>query len=408
MSSATLEAPATESEQQEATELSPLDFVATEPEFRFEAIAPCPVPWRHPLKFTAWLSDLVFGLGSLLLFLSVLAAVPPLNFLALGYLLEAEGRVARTGRIAVCLPLLPLASRLGSIAFGLWLWLLPIRWLSDAAADAAIIAPGSGNAVVWLVASRVVAVLVTAHLLLALARGGGLGTFLRPLKNLLWFRRQLREGEYWQTAHAAVRDFFRALQIPYHFILGLKGFTAAFVWLAIPTALFAVLQDPAKPGQVLLTLLGGVLLIPVLAGTPFLQARLAAEGRLRAGFDLKIIRESFCRAPLGQFSALIVLYALSLPLYLFKIAVLPRDAVWLETPIFIASIYPARILIGWAYGCSVRRTTRSWKLLRWSLSLLLVPLLGFYVFLLFFTPSIGAYGRRVLFEHHALLLPSPF
>lgn len=377
-------------------------------ESRFAAVPPCPVPWRNPLRFVAWVTEIGFGLVSLFLFLSVLAALPLLNFLALGYLLEAEGRVARTGKLRYCLPLLPLASRLGSIAVGVALWLIPVRWVSDAAVDAAIIAPGSGIAGVWRIGAFLVSAVVSLHLILALSRGGGFGCFFRPLKNALWLRRQFREGDYWLTANAAVRDFFKALQIPSHFLLGLKGFAAAFIWLAIPTALFAVMQDPSQPGQVILTLVGGALLIPVLAWTPFLQARLASERRFVAGFELRAIREAFRRTPISFQLSIVLLYALSLPLYLFKVAALPRDAIWLETPIFIASIYPARILIGWAYGRAVRKTTRSWMLLQWTMRLLLAPLLAFYVFLLFFTPSIGAYGRRVLFEHHALLLPAPF
>lgn len=385
-----------------------LSVEAFAPEFRFEAIPPCPVPWRNPLRFGAWLAELSFGLVSLFLFLSVLAALPLLNFLALGYLLEAEGRVARTGKLRYCLPLLPLASRLGSIALGVWLWLVPVRWVSDAAVDAAIIAPGSTIAGAWWIGSLMVSVGVALHLIFALARGGGFGCFFRPIKNVRWLRRQLRDEDYWLTANAAVRDFFNALQIPAHFLLGLKGYAAVFAWVVIPTALLAVLQDPQQPGQVILTLLGGALLIPVLAWAPFLQARLAAEGRFRAGFELKAIREAFRRTPISWQLCLVLLYALSLPLYLFKVAALPRDAIWLETPIFIASIYPARILIGWAYGRAVRKPTRSWMLLRWTMRILIVPLLAFYVFLLFFTPSIGAYGRRVLFDHHALLLPAPF
>ena len=103
-----------------------------------------------------------------------------------------------------------------------------------------------------------------------------------------------------------------------------------------------------------------------------------------------------------------ILYAQSLPLYLFKVAALPQDVYGLITPIFIASIYPAKILIGWAYSKAVRAEKRAWRILRWPLSLMLFPLLAFYVFVLFFTPAIGAKGRAVLFQHHGILLPWPF
>ncbi|HMC12220.1 MAG TPA: hypothetical protein VKH44_13055, partial [Pirellulaceae bacterium] len=41
----------------------------------------------------------LFGLVSLLACLAVLAAIPIVNLLSLGYLLEASGRVARSGRL---------------------------------------------------------------------------------------------------------------------------------------------------------------------------------------------------------------------------------------------------------------------------------------------------------------------
>ena len=47
-------------------------------------------------------------------------------------------------------------------------------------------------------------------------------------------------------------------------------------------------------------------------------------------------------------------------------------------------------------------------MIRAAVGLALLPLFGIYLFLLFFTPAIDALGRRVLFDHHALLLPSPF
>src|SRR5205807_1705985 len=44
-------------------------------------------------------AEWIFGVVSLIVGLAVLAAVPVLNFLSLGYLLEAGGRIARTGRL---------------------------------------------------------------------------------------------------------------------------------------------------------------------------------------------------------------------------------------------------------------------------------------------------------------------
>ena len=100
--------------------------------------------------------------------------------------------------------------------------------------------------------------------------------------------------------------------------------------------------------------------------------------------------------------------ALSLPLYLFKVAAPPRDALWYFTLIFVVTIYPAKIFVAWVYARAIRRQRRQWWPIRWIFRMAAVPLLAFYLFLLFFTPAIGAAGRRVLLDHHALLLPTPF
>src|SRR5688500_5260355 len=67
-------------------------------------------PIRALFAAVEWL----LGLAVLVLFLGVLAALPPLNLVALGILLDAQGRVARGGRLRDAFPLVPLAPRLGS------------------------------------------------------------------------------------------------------------------------------------------------------------------------------------------------------------------------------------------------------------------------------------------------------
>ena len=141
---------------------------------------------------------------------------------------------------------------------------------------------------------------------------------------------------------------------------------------------------------------------------PFLQARFAAEQRLAVFRDLGTVRELWRRAPVVMLLALVILYGLSLPLYLFKIVAAPRDAVLFLTPIFILTIYPARLAVGWATHRAQARPARAWLLLRWPVTALLVPVLALYLFLLFFTPAIDAFGKRALFDHHALLIPTPF
>ena len=377
--------------------------------FSFQRLRPFPHPIWQPHLAAYWLLELTFGVLSLFALLAFLAAIPVANFVALGYLLEAEGRVARTGKLRYAMPLLALAPKLGGIAAGIWVWWWIVRLVADASSDARLIAPGTTVSAIWRIALLLFSTGVAIHLVLAIARGGRLSLFFWPTPlNALWLWKQFQEGDYLETAGNAVREFVAALRLRHHFWLGLRGFALAFVWLFIPTALFSALRDTSKPGQIVMTLLGGAVLTVVLSWVPFLQAHFAATNRSSAMFELRTIRELYRRAPVVMFLSAVVLYALSLPLYLFKIVALPQDVYWLLTPIFIASIYPAKFLIGWAYSRAIRNENRAWGIVRWPLSVVLIPLLGIYVFILFFTPAIGAAGRTVLFQHHGILLPWPF
>jgi hypothetical protein len=256
------------------------------------------------------------------------------------------------------------------------------------------------------VLTRVFSVFVAMHLMLALARGGGFWTFFRPIKNARWLIARLREGEYLPRAAAEVQAFVADLQLRRHFWLGVRGFAGAALWLAVPTALFAA-SNKTEGGTILVTIFGGFCLLAVFCWMPFLQAGFAAEDRFGAFFELRQVRQLFGRAPLAWLAAVVVVYVLALPLYLLKVALVPRDAMWLITLVFIVSIYPARVVAGWAYSRAARAARPAWFGWRWLARTLIVPLVGLYVFLLFFTQFIGEHGKWVLFEHHAFLLPLP-
>src|SRR5262249_21138849 len=73
--------------------------------------------------FPIWL----FGASVLMVGLAILAAIPVLQFLSLGYLLEAGGRVARSGRLRDGFIGVRWAALVGFLVLGGWLVLLPVR-----------------------------------------------------------------------------------------------------------------------------------------------------------------------------------------------------------------------------------------------------------------------------------------
>jgi len=374
----------------------------------FGDLPPFPGLLRHPLRSVGWLVTVGVGLVSLVVLLAIVAAIPVVNFLALGYMLEAEGRVVRSGRLRDGVPFAGALPRLGAIVLGSWLWLLVVRLVTQAAADAALVDPGGPAAVRWQRAQTAAVTVVGLHLVAALFAGGGLVAFFRPIRNVRRLVAAVRAGTAWGTAADALQRGLDRIAPGRLFWLGLRGFVGGLLWLFLPTALFAALRDTTQPIGVLAMLVGGVLLAVVLSWVPFLQARFAAEGRMQAFRDVAAVRELWRRGPIAMLLAVVVLYALSLPLFLFKVVVPPRDAVLFLTPIFILTIYPARLAVAWAMHWAASRPQRRWLAVRLAATAVLLPLLAFYLFLLFFTPAIDALGRRVLFDHHAILLPTPF
>ena len=89
------------------------------------------------------------SIASLFLALAALAAMLVMRFLSLGYLLEAGGRIARTGKLREGLIGVRLAARLGGVVLGSYLLLLPVRFVADMARAAEVIDPGGRVAANW-------------------------------------------------------------------------------------------------------------------------------------------------------------------------------------------------------------------------------------------------------------------
>jgi hypothetical protein len=366
-----------------------------------------PLQWaRRALHAVGSVLEWLFGAGVLLVGLAVLAALPLLQFLSLGYLLEASGRVARTGRLRDGFPGVRLAARLGGIVLGSWVMLLPVRLVADLAQAAQIIDPDSRVAGAWRGGLLVLIGLTALHIGAACARGGRLRYFLWPF-NFIWLLRRLLRGGYYAEARDAVWDTFVALRLPYCLGLGLRGFIGALAWLVVPITLLAAGWLPVH-GAALAGFVGAALLVAVLAYLPFLQARLAAANRLSAVFEVREVRADFCRAPWAFAFAFVVTLLFALPLYLLKIEFVPREAAWLPSLVFITFMFPARLLTGWALARARRRAAPRHWFFRWTGRLPFLPAAGVYVLVVFFSQYTSWNGVWSLYEQHAFLVPVPF
>jgi len=198
-----------------------------------------------------------------------------------------------------------------------------------------------------------------------------------------------------------------ALRLPYYFWLGVRGFVGALIWLALPITLLAQGQRPT-PVAPLVGFLGAGLLAIVLLYLPFLQMRLAAQNRFSEIFRLGAVRADFRRAPWAFAFAFVLTLAFALPLYLLKIEIVPREAAWVPGLVFVAFIFPARLITGWALGRAAHRQLPRHWFFRWTGRLPLLPAAAFYVLIVFFTQYTSWNGVLSLYEQHAFLLPVPF
>ncbi len=348
----------------------------------------------------------IFGAATLIVGLSVLATIPVAQLLSLGYLLEASGRVARNRRIRSGFVGVRTAARLGRVLVGVSILMVPLVLAASLRRSAHLIDPASRASRLWDVALVVLSALVLAQIASACLRGGRIRHFLvpRPIRSA---RLMLAPGAYGR-ARDAVWDFFMSLRLPYYFWLGLRGFAGAALWLVLPVSLLAAASRLPPGLGTIVGLVGGALLALVLVHLPFLQARFAAENRWRAMFEPRALRRQFARAPVAFLVALVFTLVLALPLYLLKIEIVPREAAWLPSLLFVVSIFPARLLAGWAVGRAARREQPRHWFFRWSSRLTMLPVVLFYVLVVYFTQYLSWYGVWSLYEQHAFLVPAPF
>jgi hypothetical protein len=367
--------------------------------------APSPVVKRGFFQRVTSALDWLFGLVALTALLAACSVIPVLNFLSLGYLLHVSGRVVRTGRIRDGFIGMRKASVLGSIAAGTWLVVWPARLVSGFWKDAEIIAPGSSISTLWHVGLILVTALTLLHIAWACLRGGKLRHFLWPQPRR--FLRWLKAPGKFAGLQGLITDYILDLRLPFYFWLGLRGFVGALAWLILPVGILLAATRAPLGGSILLSLLGGFLLLLVAVHLPFLQAHFAQTDRFSALFELREVRRLFLRAPLAFWFALLITLLFAVPLYLLKIELTPRELAWLPSLLFVIFIFPARILTGWAMSRALRHEQPRHWFPRWLARLGIVPIALAYTLVVYFTPYLSWNGAMSLLEQHAFLVPAP-
>jgi len=369
------------------------------------ALVASPPPKPGWLQHCASALNWLFGLAALIALLAVCSVIPVLNFLSLGYLLHVSGTIARTGRFRDGFIGVRKAAVLGSIAAGTWLVLWPARLVSGFWKDAEIIASGSVISKVWYVGLISVIAITLAHIAWACVRGGKLRHFLwpQPLRLLRWLK---APGKFTHS-QIHVTDYILSLRLPFYFWLGLRGFVGALAWLIIPVGILLVATRVPLGGSIVLSLIGGILLLLVAIHLPFLQAHFAQTDRFSAMFELREVRRLFLRAPLAFWFALLITLLFAVPLYLLKIELTPRELAWLPSLLFVIFIFPARILTGWAMSRALRKEQPRHWFPRWLARLGIVPIGLAYVLVVYLTPYLSWNGALSLLEQHAFLVPAP-
>jgi hypothetical protein len=404
--------------------------------------------WWLLCKTLEWM----FGLVSVVGCLAVLSAVPLIQFVSLGYLLEASARVAKSGKLRHGFIDMPKFARIGSMVFGTWMMLLPLRYLSTLAQDAYLVDPSGASARAWRVGQLICTTLMLGHILLAWYSGGKLrhffwpflapfqltakvvfgaviGPIVRPLVEWIsprlaadlyverplsaWFPpailwASLVRGKVYRRTRDSVWDFVVSLQLPQYFWLGLRGFLGALTWLAIPALLMmggTMLPDGNLAFVVGWT--GAFLLAIVLIYLPFAQTHMAVQNRFVEVFNVGEIRRQFSRAPIAWWFALTITLLFAVPLYLLTIEATQREVTYLINLLFVAFIYPARLALGWAMGRSLKRDKPRFILVGIFFRFAAIPIVLGYLAVLWANQYTAWVGPLNLMVQHAFTIPVP-
>ncbi len=131
---------------------------------------------RRFFGFAVWIIRGSFCIASLVVLLAVLTAIPILQLVAFGYLLNVAGRLTNGVKLRDALPNLREAGMIGMAATAIFLAALPTQMLVHWESVASLINPGSNQAIAMRVLAILSALLTTGYLLWAWIRGGSVAS----------------------------------------------------------------------------------------------------------------------------------------------------------------------------------------------------------------------------------------
>lgn len=355
-----------------------------------------------PLVHVLWrLPGNLLGLLCLVFALALLASFPILNFLAFGYLLEAAGRTARSGKWRDGIFGIRQARIVGAVAIVGWFLVLPIRFITSLWTDATLL--GGSDAPSLTFTSRLLTLLgiglagaTVAGLLFAGARHARAGT-------------ETTRTPFLVRARDGLLGLIAEFQLPKLFFLGLRGWVGGVLWLAPPVAVLLVAARLPSNAAVLVAGSGILLMVPVATTLPLVQARFAATGHWRDLFDRPAQRRVFRSAPWACLLSVSSTLAAALPLLLPRVELPPRDLAWLPALVFVALLWPAKILAGWAvHRGEYLAGAAPLGPLRTLVPRLLLLMAGLaYGLGLWTSQYLDWHGTASFLEQHAFLLPAP-
>lgn len=151
-----------------------------------------------PFQKIARIIEWFFGVASMICLLTLCAAIPLLQFITLGYLLEISANIVRQGKVRAGFVGIRKAARIGGLLLGTTLVWMPAFQVSGIFHDAQIVLADAEQLQPFGINLTIVILITISYTLWAWIRGGKLRHFLWPAP-MRFFRTVLKRDTYLQA-----------------------------------------------------------------------------------------------------------------------------------------------------------------------------------------------------------------